>query len=126
MKKRFAFGFLMLALIVLLSGMIQSKNAVAETTPIYALDNSPPVVQPIFITEIQPNETVTWLCTSMPGVQFSGSYINRDIIVYEDMPGMKCNIYYTIQNIDFKLNISPGYPSKVVKYPLDVYGLRKS
>jgi|WetSurMetagenome_2_1015567.scaffolds.fasta_scaffold881060_1 hypothetical protein len=126
MKKRFAFGFLMLALIVLLSGMIQSNNAVEKSTPVYALDNSPPAIQPIFITVIPQNETVTWLCTSMPGVQFSGSYMNSYAIVYEDMPGMKCNIYYTIQNKDLKTHISSGNRSQMVKYPLDVYGLRKS
>ena len=127
MKKRFLFGFLMMAMIMLLSGMIQSSNAVERSTPLYALDNSPPNIQPLVltVTEVSQSVIVTWICTSMPGVQPGTSYMN-DIIVYEDMPSMKCNLYYTINKIDLILHTNTGYQRDILKYPLDVFGVRKS
>lgn len=138
MKKRkaFLYGFLMLAMITLLSGMVQSNNRVAETTPIYALDNSPPAMLPTFDLNLDiTSPAVTWLCTSMPGVQDQISAniclraIDADvlstnyIINYTILNRNQSNDYYTIwtsrvyPDIGFRLsstmintyNVNPRY-----------------
>lgn len=89
MKKRkaFPYGFLVLAMITLLSGMVQSNNRVASVASVYALDNSPPAMLPAFDLNVNfTSPAVTWLCRSMPGSQDQNSVvicltaINTDVL----------------------------------------------
>lgn len=85
-RKAFLYGFLMLAFITLLSGIVQSNNRVAETTHIYALDNSPPAMLPIF--DLNVNITcpaITWLCRSMPGLRIETSTVIYDNTIFVDV-----------------------------------------
>lgn len=124
MKKRFLFGFLMMAMIVLLSGMIQGNNAVERSAPLYALDNSPPNIQPVVIknAEVSQSIIVTWLCASMPGViNYDSSNIN--LIMNEDMLSMHTILY---NDYDSFYKISQIGHINIFKYRLPRDGLREN
>jgi hypothetical protein len=119
MKNVFAVMFL-LAMILLLSGLVQSKDRVELKTYTIALDNSPPLTMPAIDLQTN-NPAVIWLCTSMPGVQDQGSS-NVAYLTGEDMLSMN---YININR--HSLNIK----NRFVSYNIDQYrkprdGLRQS
>ena len=118
MKKRFLYGFLVLALITLLSGMVQANTMTnSKDEGIELSVNSPPAVLPTNVyVNITSSATVTWYCTLNPGYQFVSS-VNTDIIVWADMPSMTCDIYYTIEKPDIKLQLTEGYIRQIDHYP---------
>lgn len=84
MKKKFLFGFLMLALVTLLSGMVQANNVVAETTIEFVSIHSPPAVMPtVDLNVILTVPANTWYCTINPGYiyQQSANVVNNTNVI---------------------------------------------
>ena len=119
------FGFLMMAMIVLLSGMIQSEKRIVKDPSISALDNSPPdVQQPVIITvaEVSQSVIVTWISASMPGV-FNYYSSNIETIMNEDMLSMNY-LLYNDHNSFYRI-CQTGQSNKFI-YRLPRDGLRES
>jgi hypothetical protein len=127
MKNKIRFGFLMLAMITLLSGMVQAEKFVVKATDIEVSIKSPPNMLPTFDLNLSiPSFTITWLSFSMPGVQdqCSANYIS-EMIISADMQSM-----YYISNSKL---IKRYYASQIqiynnhkVNYRLPRDGLRQS
>lgn len=120
MKKRFLYGFLVLALITLLSGMVQANTMTnSKDDGIELSVNSPPAVLPTNVYTFT-NFSVpasTWYCTLNPGYVFDYSSVSFYAIMTVDMLDMKYNIYYTIEKPDFKLQPLEGYIRQIDHYP---------
>jgi len=43
--------------------------------------------------------------------------ISSDAIIYNDQESFECNLYYTIDRIDLKLPVLPGFENQPDKYP---------
>jgi cbb3-type cytochrome oxidase subunit 3 len=53
--------------------------------------------------------------------------ISSDAIIYNDQESFECNLYYTIDRIDLKLPVLPGFKNQPDKYPFaSDLGLRES
>jgi hypothetical protein len=88
MKKKFLFGFLMLAMITLLSGMTQANKFVVKATNIEVSIKSPPDVMPMFIlnnVSVPASATQEWICTLRPGVQHQSSATLNESIISADV-----------------------------------------
>jgi hypothetical protein len=79
--------------------------------------NSPPAFDIVVANENSQSQTVVWLCTSTPGVNFNASVGVSDAILFTDTPSVECNIYYTIEEIDLKPRLLNGFKNEIDKYP---------
>jgi hypothetical protein len=120
MKKRkaFLFGFLMLAMITLLSGMVQAEKFVVKATNIEVSIKSPPDMLPTlnFTVNLQ-TQASTWFCTLNPGYQHGASVTVSDGILFTDMLDMQCYIYYIVNKPEMNLPTLTGYLRSIEKYP---------
>lgn len=106
MKKRFLFGFLMLALITLLSGMMQANTILdSKEDKVEIAINSPPTMLPVNVSYVVVSfPACTWYCTLNPGYVDQNSanvtdktVINADVLSTNYINLSKLNKkYYTV------------------------------
>ena len=126
MKKKFLLGFLVMAMITLLSGMIQANNVVAETSTDVVMINSPPAVLPAidFCVNITFPASI-WYCTLNPGYRDQCSAnVTDKAVINADILSMY-HIYLTKLNKRYYTNrFETNYTKVNYRMPRD--GLRQS
>jgi len=126
MKKIFA-AMLILALVTLISGIVQAEKMTYKVQTQMCQNNSPPTVQQMVTVKVESqSQPVQWLAQSMPGVMFQGSVVTNDIdIVKTD--GLSPDLYiYNYQNKTLEASYFKELLLNTNKYPLDILGLRCS
>jgi hypothetical protein len=137
MKKRkaFLYGFLVLAMITLLSGIIQAEKMVFKTTYYEQLAYNPPGNVPTvnvlvcnemtFPVLVETSILNTWYCTINPGYVICASVSIDDAILYTDMQSMDYMYLYKLNNCSYA---SQSFKCKesVIRFRLPRDGLRES